>query len=143
VTADDDRVDDVRADLDPRTSNEAGSGTVLGAAVLLAVLTLLLAGLSLGGVVVAVHRARAAADLAALAGASVLGRGGNPQVSCAEASSVAAANGGTLARCEAMGLDLVVEAQAPTPSLVGGLIGRVVGPARATSRAGPPLGGGP
>lgn len=62
------------------------------------VLVLVVAGLHLGAAAVAAHRARAAADLAALAGASALqdGRGG----ACARAAAVVSSNGATLTACD-------------------------------------------
>lgn len=61
------------------------------------VLVLVVAGLHLGAAAVAAHRARAAADLAALAGASALqdGSGG----ACARAAAVVSSNGATLIAC--------------------------------------------
>ncbi|MGB3699460.1 MAG: Rv3654c family TadE-like protein [Gordonia sp. (in: high G+C Gram-positive bacteria)] len=54
-----------------RSANEDGFSTVAGAAVIAALAVLLVAVLYIGGAVVARHRAQSAADLAALAGASV------------------------------------------------------------------------
>jgi secretion/DNA translocation related TadE-like protein len=90
------------------------------------------AALSIGGAVVARHRAASAADLAALAGAaSVAGGIGEP---CAEAARVAAAVRSRLVACE-RGSDgsLVVVAETALP----GLLARwPLPPARARARAG-------
>jgi secretion/DNA translocation related TadE-like protein len=88
---------------------------------------------SIGGVVVARHRAGSAADLAALAGAHALINGvGDP---CAEAERVAAATRVRLVACERMAdgsLQVVVEA--PLPRLLASWTD--LPPARARARAG-------
>jgi secretion/DNA translocation related TadE-like protein len=88
---------------------------------------------SIGGVVVARHRAGSAADLAALAGAHVLINGvGDP---CAEAERVAAATRARLVACERLAdgsLQVVVEA--PLPRLLARWT--QLPPARARARAG-------
>ena len=66
--------------------SERGSATVLALAALCVLVVVLVAGLALGSAVVATHRARAAADLAALAAAQALQRGVDP--SRASASGV-------------------------------------------------------
>ena len=67
------------------------------------------------------HRAQAAADLGALAGAryAIAGTG----TACARAGEIVSANGARLLDCRLEGLDLVVTAG--------------LGPARAAARAGP------
>ncbi|WP_231639314.1 Rv3654c family TadE-like protein [Mycobacterium sp. Marseille-P9652] len=84
------------------------------------------AGAYLGSVVVARHRAQAAADLAALAGAARLPSG--TAAACARATAVADAMRVTDARCEVDGLDVVVTARVPVA---------FAGAARAAARAGP------
>ncbi len=84
------------------------------------------AGAYLGSVVVARHRAQAAADLAALAAAARLPSGA--AASCARAASVAAAVQISDAQCEVDGLDVVVTVRVAVP--FGGV-------ARAAARAGP------
>lgn len=111
--------------------DERGSATVwvLALAGLLAAL-----GASVvlvGAAVVARHRATAAADLAALAGA---GRAvmGEPDA-CATASRIAGANGGFLDGCT-VSADAVVEVRVHVPARLGS-IGAFV--AQAHARAGP------
>ncbi len=78
----------------PRGSRGSrGAATVLGVAMAGLLLLLGVALAELGAVVVAHRRAQAAADLAALAGAST------PAESCAAAERVALANGARLASC--------------------------------------------
>lgn len=106
---------------------ERGSGTVLALGAVGALVAVLAAVLLLGGVVAARHRAESAADLAALAGAVALQRGGDP---CGEAARLGAANGATV-RCAVDGSDVVVEAGAPTPAAARALAARAVARARA------------
>ena len=84
------------------------------------------AGAYLGSVVVARHRAQAAADLAALAAAARLPSG--PAAACARASALAGEMGVDDTRCEADDLDVVITVRV-----------RVVfaGAATASARAGP------
>lgn len=89
------------------------------------VLSVTLAALVLGSAVVASHRARLAADLAALAGAGRAQTG----AACAEAGRVAARNGATLVSCSVEGSDVLL-----VVSVDAGLSGQ----ATARSRAGPP-----
>jgi secretion/DNA translocation related TadE-like protein len=82
----------------------------------------------LGAAVVARHRAQAAADLAALAGAAHVTAG--PEAACARADSIAHAMRVSTAGCTVDDLDVVVTTEA---SLAIGRWGR----ARAAARAGP------
>jgi secretion/DNA translocation related TadE-like protein len=83
-----------------------------------------------GAATVARHRARSAADLAALAGAVHAAYG---EVSaCDHARRVASANGARLISCRVEGLDVVVTTEV-TPAGVAA----VAGVARASARAGP------
>ena len=84
------------------------------------------AGAYLGSVVVARHRAQAAADLAALAAASRLPSGA--EMACAGAVAVAREMRVGAARCKVDGLDVVVTVQVPVA---------FAGTARAAARAGP------
>jgi secretion/DNA translocation related TadE-like protein len=84
------------------------------------------AGAYLGAVVVARHRAQAAADLAALAAAARLPSG--TAAACARATAVAREMRVDHARCEVDGLDVVVTVQVAVV---------VAGAARAAARAGP------
>lgn len=98
--------------------------------VIAAVLTMTVSGLLLASAVLASHRARAAADLAALAAAGLLIRGEAAGAACESAAQVAAANHGRLQQCLASGTEvrLVVVVTAGVTGL---------GVATARSRAGP------
>jgi len=78
---------------------ERGSATVLVVGAVAAVVVVLTGGLVVCGVVRDVHRARAAADLAALAAAAPVAEGGG--VDCGVGAAVAAANGAVLIECAA------------------------------------------
>lgn len=97
-------------------SSERGSATVLALTLLGA---LGLAGLLLSfvaGVLVTQRRVEAAADLAALAGASALQRAGD---GCAAAREVARRNGAEVVACRALGAELRVAVHAETAGLLG------------------------
>lgn len=87
-------------------------------------------GVYLGSVVVARHRAQAAADLAALAAAARLPAG--LQAACGWATTVAHRMRADDAECAVHGLDVVV-----TVEVSVAFAGWGVGPARAAARAGP------
>lgn len=87
-------------------------------------------GAHLGAAVIARHRAQAAADLAALAGAAYVPVGAD--TACAQASVLARTMGTTAVICAADGLDVVVTVEA---SITFGAAW--MGPARAVARAGP------
>ena len=112
-------------------SDECGAGTVLVVGV---IAVLLAAALGVSGLIqaqVAAGRARTAADLAALGGATVLTSVVAPDEPCEVAGRVAQANGAEVTACSVAGEDVTVEVS------VGA---RVLGAARsATSaaRAGP------
>ncbi|WP_106297286.1 Rv3654c family TadE-like protein [Knoellia remsis] len=80
-------------------AGERGSGTVLTVACAGLVLVLTTAALVLGGVAVATHRARAAADFAALAGATALQQTGGGGDACRRASELATRNAARLDHC--------------------------------------------
>ena len=80
---------------------------------------------------IARHRAQAAADLAALAGAQRLPAG--PEQACRQANVLAAAMNAAVAGCDVDGLDVVV-----TIEVAVGFARGPLGPARAGARAGPP-----
>jgi secretion/DNA translocation related TadE-like protein len=82
----------------------------------------------LGAAVVALHRAQAAADLAALAAAARVPAG--PQTACAQANALARAMRVSTTGCTVDDLDVVVTIE------VGLAVGRW-GKARAAARAGP------
>ena len=87
-------------------------------------------GAALGAAVIARHRAQAAADLAALAGAVYLP--GGARSACAQVSVLARSMGTTAVACTVDGLDVVVTVEASSAW------GHTrMGPARAVARAGP------
>ena len=110
----------------PSRSGDRGSATVVAAAMVAVLLCITGAGAYLGSVVVARHRAQAAADLAALAAAARLPSG--VAAACARAAAVAHAMRVDDAQCDVDGLDVVVTAQ---------VVVAFAGAARAVARAGP------
>jgi secretion/DNA translocation related TadE-like protein len=98
-------------------------------AVIAVVLMLTVSGLTVASAVLASHRARAAADLAALAGAGVLIRGEPAGTACQRAARVAIVNHAKLQSCTAAGAE--VRLSVSVPAGVQGL-----GVATARSRAG-------
>ncbi|GAA4118912.1 hypothetical protein GCM10022415_18430 [Knoellia locipacati] len=80
-----------------RRRDERGSGTVFVTGALGVLLILTAAAIQLGAAAGAAHRARAAADLAALAGASALQQGGGDP--CTRASEIVTRNGAHLQSC--------------------------------------------
>ena len=106
--------------------DERGSATVVAAAMMVVLLWVTGAGAYLGSVVVARHRAQAAADLAALAAAARLPSG--PAAACARATAVAHEMRVDDAECGVDGLDVVVAVQVAVA---------FAGAARAAARAGP------
>ena len=111
-------------------SDQAGSASVLAAFLIAGLLVLALAGVGLGGAVVARHRTQSAADLAALSAALRLPAGA--AAACREAGAVAAAMKATLHACRVERLDVTVTVS------TGGGIGRR---AQASARAGPVMAG--
>jgi secretion/DNA translocation related TadE-like protein len=111
-------------------SGDRGSASLWVLGVGLAVLLFAGAVAAAGSVLVAKHRAQAAADLGALAGAVHAAEG--PDVACAWAGQVTEGNGASLVECLVDGLDVVV-----TVNVEPAGVGRAVGPARARARAGP------
>jgi secretion/DNA translocation related TadE-like protein len=83
-----------------------------------------------GSAVVARHRAQAAADMAALAAATVMPAG--IAEACDKASAAARVMHTVATACSAEGLDVVVSVDAPVALASWGL-----GPAHAVARAGP------
>ena len=111
--------------------DERGSGTVYALGV---IAVLLAAALGIAGLIQAqsaTGRARAAADLAAISGATVLSSVIAPGDPCAMAQRVAAANGASVSACSVAGEDVTVSVVVPTT-----ILGR---PRQATAhaRAGP------
>ncbi|WP_141014751.1 Rv3654c family TadE-like protein [Nocardioides sambongensis] len=112
-----------------RRGGERGAATVLVVS-LSAVLLLVGSGLGVVAAMVVDHRrAQAAADLAALAGASELGRGGD---ACRAAGAVAERNGGALTGCTLEGRDVLVAVTVSGPRWLG-----QTGDLSARARAGP------
>ena len=96
--------------------SDRGSATVLALPLLgaLTVVAVLLA--YVGGALTTRRKVAAAADLAALAGASEVQSGGD---GCSAAAKVAARNGGDLGACVVHGLELSVTVTAQTAPLLG------------------------
>lgn len=111
---------------------QRGSATVVMLGVIASVLMLTITGLMLASAVLASHRARAAADLGALAAAGVLMRGAPATAACQSAAEVAAKNQGLVQECITSGTEVRLKV-----SVVAGVTG--VGVATARSRAGPGL----
>jgi secretion/DNA translocation related TadE-like protein len=111
---------------DDRGRDDRGSATVWALAAGSVVVSFALAVAAVGAAIVSRHRAQAAADLAALAGALAALDGDD--VACQRATVIATANGADLTGCEVEGLDVVVTVQS-MPTLIGS--------ARASARAGP------
>lgn len=114
-----------------RPALDRGSATILALAIVLVAGFLATATTGLATAVLARHRAQAAADLGALAGADVL-LGRAPGPACEAAAQVVRANGAALRGCEVRGLDVLVSTLVRPPAPVGQL-----GAARARARAGP------
>jgi len=115
-----------------RRRDDRGVATV--AAVGLLVMLLVVTWISVGcvNVAVAAHRAGAAADLAALAGAQALRVGAD---ACAAVGPVAAHNGGRVTACAVEGADVRVTVEVDTPAMVG-----LVWSPASSARAGPAVG---
>ncbi|WP_081272303.1 Rv3654c family TadE-like protein [Mycobacteroides immunogenum] len=109
---------------------DSGSATIVAVAMMAVLLALTAGGAAVGSAVVARHRAQAAADLAALAGAQHALYGAAP--ACVEVGVIARRMGAAVTRCVVEDLDVVVAVSVPV------MLGRFgVGPARAAARAGP------
>lgn len=97
--------------------DERGSGTVYALGV---IAVLLAAAVGITGLIQAqsaTGRARAAADLAAISGATVLSSVVAPGDPCAMAQRVAAANGASVSACSVAGEDVTVSVVLPTTIL--------------------------
>jgi secretion/DNA translocation related TadE-like protein len=77
-------------------SGEQGAATVLVTAAVAVLLVLTWGGLTVAAVISAMHRSRAAADLAALAGAGAWAQGVSGTSACGQSASVAGRNGARL-----------------------------------------------
>ncbi len=109
---------------------ERGSGTVLAVAVVGVISILLVGALTVAGAVLGAHRARAAADLAALAAAASLAWAESTSIACAQAATTARLNGADLTSCAVDGAEAWVTTRATVPFLPWS--------ARGLARAGPP-----
>ncbi|MDF2144703.1 Rv3654c family TadE-like protein [Knoellia sp. p5-6-4] len=124
-----------------RGQRERGAATVLAVAAVGALLACLVGGLAFVGAVHAAHRARAGADLAVLAAASVHQRVASADSACSRAREIARANGCELRWCRAdpdgtVSLAVTAPTRTPLPALR-------LGPAHAHARAGPVVPPGP
>jgi secretion/DNA translocation related TadE-like protein len=108
-------------------ADDQGSASLWLLGVALAVLLLAGTVAMAGGLLVARHRARAAADLGALAGAVRAAQG--PGVACPAAERIVQANGGRMIGCQLKGLDVVITVDVDGPAGWGQV--------RASARAGP------
>jgi secretion/DNA translocation related TadE-like protein len=115
-----------------RWRGDGGSATVAAVGVIAVLLVLTGSGLTLSSAVLASHRARSAADLASLAGASALMRGEPTGAACARAAAIARRGGAELVSCRAAGAGTLTVRAGVRPSL------GILGPAGASARAGPP-----
>jgi secretion/DNA translocation related TadE-like protein len=113
-------------------SRDRGSATIWLVSAGFVVVTIGLAATLAGAAAGARHRAQAAADLGALAGAWYV-LDGTP-AACAASAAVVQANRARQAGCRVDGLDLVVTAEVPFEAPAGAIV------ARATARAGPTAG---
>lgn len=127
--------------VEPGHVRDEGSGTVLAVGLVGAVALLMLALVALGQAVVCRQRAEAAADLAALAAASVAG--GSSAARCGRAAEVAAANRAALSACSPAAADgsVTVGVAVDLPLWLSRLLPGSV--ARASARAGSPFLAGP
>ncbi|MEP7161524.1 MAG: Rv3654c family TadE-like protein, partial [Dermatophilaceae bacterium] len=116
-----------------RSAHERGSGTVLALGLMVVLCAVLLAGVALCGAVVAAHRAAAAADLAALAGAQTLSGGSDVTQACVRAATIAGAQAAEVMGCQVRGEEVEVKVSVRVP-WAQALIRQ---PAVARARAGP------
>ena len=84
----------------PDPSRDRGSATVLAVGLIAVLLTVTVAALAVLGAMRSLHAARAAADLAALAGAGHLQEHGDPAAACRESERIAARQQATVTACE-------------------------------------------
>ena len=100
---------------DRPSGGERGSATVLMAAVMGVVVTLGAAAMVVAGYLVGHHRARSAADLAALSGAAAYAHG---EDACDEARRIGRQNGAEVTSCTRVGdeIDFVVTVRTAVPA---------------------------
>ena len=102
----------------PRTGDaEAGGVSVVAAGAAAVVLSLAVGLVLVAGALVAAHRAQAAADLAALAGATRLQDGASARQACVVAGRTARANGASVTSCRP-GVDGTVTVRVTVPVAV-------------------------
>jgi secretion/DNA translocation related TadE-like protein len=101
---------------DVRAAGERGSAVPFAVAALGVVLTTGVVLAVVGALLVDHRRAQAAADLAALAGASARQQGGD---GCGAASRIAARNGAHLSACEVTGDDVTLTVVVEGPEILG------------------------
>lgn len=111
------------------SASDRGAATVLVLGLVAVLLAMTVGGMVLASAVVASHRARLAADLAALAGAARLRDGAAVDRACATAHRVAGINDADLVSCVGDGLTLEVTVAVTAPVWPE--------PARARAKAGP------
>lgn len=112
-----------------RVLSERGAASVLVLSLVGVVLALTLGALVVASAVVASQRARLAADLGALAGASAVQHGAPPARACSTAARVAHANGAATQSCSSDGSVLELRVRVPARLWPA--------PAVARARAGP------
>ena len=116
------------------SARERGSMTILAVGLTAAILVVLAGALAVASAVEASHRARAAADLSALAGADAWQAGAGPAQVCDRAGELARGNSAELEECWPEGDGSVTTAV--TVSVRWPLAGAGHGTARAQARAG-------
>ena len=99
---------------------EAGSASLLVALWVVVLVVVAAAGLLVAQALAARSRADAAADLGALAGASLVLTG--PQEACRVARQIVSANGASLTSCAVRGADVRVEVVTAVPLALGWVI---------------------
>jgi secretion/DNA translocation related TadE-like protein len=94
--------------------DQRGAASIMMAGVMGVVVTISCVAMVVCGYLLGYHRARAAADLAALSGAVAYQQGRD---GCAEAGRLASANGAGLAACDEVGdqVDFVITVRASVP----------------------------
>lgn len=112
-----------------RSQRERGAAVVLVVAAIGVLASMTVSALVVAGAVAASHRARLAADLAALAGARQLQTAVSAETACSEARRVASLNSAEVQTCWVEGMDLEVTVVVPA--------GTWPTPASARARAGP------
>lgn len=108
---------------------ERGAAVILAVAVIGVLSAVTISALVVAGAVAASHRARLAADLAALAGANQLQAAVSAETACSEARRVAFLNSAEVQTCSVQGMDLEVTVVVPAPTWPS--------PASARAKAGP------